>query len=427
MANIQIKETLSPEATLLQMAADARYDVADSRDTDTLCIPDLSALDSIKAPAPPPKVPKLFVAGHCVFNCAYCGCRNSNGDSHCYVHEPQELARLAVQTARENGHGVFISSAIYRSADYTEELIIETIKHMRQDLGYTGYIHAKVMPGTDPALIEQAGRYADRLSVNIEVARSEGYSRIAKQKNKSNILTPMQQISDLIYTARQEKGRSGKRFAISQTTQLMAGSTDEDDRTIMVLSKALYRKYRLKRVYYSPFHIHHQAEGYDPLPPVSTPQWRTRRLYQADRLLQLYGFSPDDITPEEDPNLSFDLDPKAAWAIRNMQMFPVEVNTADYDTLLRVPGIGVVYAKKILEARRYCTITHTVLEKLRIPLKRCLYFIQCDGKYLGGTLFSRPDLLRQRLAVDEAGGQQAYEQMKIAYGQGNAWGPEKAS
>ena len=291
-----------------------------------------------------------------------------------------------------------MTSAVYKSADYTEELIVETLRCMREELHYPGYIHAKVMPGTDPLLIEKAGRYADRLSVNIEVAKSEGYARIAKQKNRENILSPMETISRLIRTAKEEKGRAKPAFATSQTTQLMAGSTGEDDRTILTLSSALYRKYRLGRVYYTAFQYRHPAAGYE-LPLVSTPVWRVGRLYQADRLLQLYGFTPDEIVPDGHPNLALDLDPKTDWALRNPHLFPIEINRASYEELVRVPGIGDVYARRIIQQRRIGTLDMDVLARLGLPLKKCLYFISCAGRYAGGGLLDRPDLLRRRLAV----------------------------
>lgn len=396
MANVHLRPEILLGEQLRLMEEDTRFDVADDQDAGRQCLPDLSLFSDIRSRSSSRLVPKLGVANRCIFNCAYCVNRASNEERPCFCFEPKELARLAVEAALQSHHGVFITSAIHRNADYTEELIVETLRCMRQDLQYKGYIHAKIMPGADPGLIRQAGLYADRLSVNIEVAQSEGYSRIAKQKNRQNILTPMGQISRFI----QEAKGDGRRFATSQTTQLMAGSTGETDRTIMTLSKALYQKYRLKRVYYTAFQYQHPAKGYD-LPLVSTPKWRTRRLYQADRLIQLYGFSPDEVTPEEQPDLPHDLDPKTDWAIRNWELFPVEVNRADYETLLRVPGIGIVYAKKILRARRFGTVTFEVLEHLGIPLRKCLYFITCNGKYWGGVYFDRPDLLRLRLAAAE--------------------------
>jgi putative DNA modification/repair radical SAM protein len=362
---------------LTQMREDARFDVSDD---DNACIPDLSVLKtSIQCKAAPPKVPKVFLANDCVFNCAYCNCRVSNECKCRYVMAPRELADIAVREAKQNGRGIFITSAIHKNADYTEELIIETLKMIRNEHMFGGYVHAKIMPGADAKLIREAGKYADRLSVNIEVAKSEGYHMIAKQKNKNNILTPMGQISDMIAEARQGGIWRQYRFATSQTTQLMAGSTGEDDRTILKLSSALYRKYGLKRVYYTAFHYGQPAAGYD-LPFTDTPTWRMSRLYQADRLMQLYGFLPNEIVPEQEPYLLEDIDPKAAFALRNLHLYPVEANTADYETLLRVPGIGITYAKRIMEARRHCTVTFDVLKKIGVSLKRCRFFLLCGGK-----------------------------------------------
>ena len=310
---------------------------------------------------------------------------------------------MAVQAARNNPTlGVFISSGIYKNADYTEELIVETLRIMRRDLHYTGYIHAKIMPGADPALIERAGWLADRLSVNIELPHSDGYAVIAKQKNKANILTPMGAISRKIRDHTGEFDPSGRRFARSgQTTQMIVGAMKETDRTAMTLSGALYRKYRLRRVYYSPFHLP-RSSHFDFFPEKNTPRWRTRRMYQADRLMQLYGFGVDEILPEDAPNLPFDLDPKAAWALRHLDRFPVEVNTADYETLIRVPGIGITGAKRILQARRLHTLTHELLRRIGVSLKRARYFITCNGRYTGGRLLDSPAL---RPAVSDVASQ----------------------
>lgn len=373
------------------MREDARFEVANDVDAEACA---LRSAEGVRAPSAPPKVPKTFMASKCVFNCAYCGCRCGREDRTNYILTPAELAKTSVDAAKQNRHGVFVTSAIYRNADYTQELLAESVRIMREELGYGGYIHAKVMPGADPLLIAKTGRYASRLSVNIEVAKSEGYARIAKQKNRDNILTPMGEISGQIAAAKQER----LPFAVSQTTQLMAGSTDEDDKTILTLSQALYKKYRLKRVYYTAFQYRHEAKGYDELPFRSTPYWRMARLYQADRLMQLYGFTPEDVTPEGSPFLECDLDPKSAYALRHLDLFPVEVNRADYESLIRVPGIGITSAKKILAARRHCKITHELLVKMRISLKKCSFFITCNGVYRGGNaLFS--DSLRPLLAA----------------------------
>jgi predicted DNA-binding helix-hairpin-helix protein len=288
------------------------------------------------------------------------------------------MAALAVSAAAKSKQGIFLTSAVYKNADHTQELILETVKAIRQSEHYLGYLHAKVMPGANAELIRQTGFYANRLSVNIEVAKSEGYQLIAKQKNKDNILTPMRQISEGIAQAKQER----RRFATTQSTQLMAGSLGEDDRTILNLSAALYKKYRLKRIYYTPFTYRHPAKGYE-LPAVVTPQWRMRRLYQADRLLMLYGFKPDEITPQNYARLEEDIDPKAAYALRHLDMYPVELNTADYAELLRIPGIGTTYAQRIIQARKICGLSFEMLRKMKIPLEKSRHFFTCGGLYDG--------------------------------------------
>lgn len=385
MSNIILPKTMDNEEKIHAMLEDAKFEVANDRDAESTAI---ACAGEIRGKPNPPKIPKMFLASGCIYNCAYCGCRCSREDRGNYCNTPHELARLAVEAAKNSGHGVFVTSAIYKNADYTQELLAESVRIMREELYYPGFIHAKVMPGADPALIARTGQYANRLSVNIEVARSSGYERIAKQKNKTNILTPMKSISDQILEAKYDK----KQFAVTQTTQLMAGSTEEDDRTIMTLSRALYNKFRLKRVYYTAFQYRHEAKGYEEenLHFTATPYWRMARLYQADRLLMLYGFSPDDVTPSDDPFLKQDIDPKAAWALRHLDMYPIEVNKADYETLIRVPGIGITYAKRIIEARRHYILTHDILRKMRISLKRSQYFITCNGRFEGGNiLFSQ--------------------------------------
>lgn len=392
--------TLSIQDKLILMKEDSRYDVADpqlaygSASAENECIPDPSMFEDIHAKPTPPKVPKMFLSNKCSFNCAYCNCRASREEYSRYCNSPREMAEMSLAQAKNNGQGIFITSAIYQNANYTQELIVETLRILRKELFYEGYIHAKIMPGTDPSLIEKAGCYANRLSVNIEVAKNSGYERVAKQKNKENILIPMQQISDLVRNARQYKSYGRPILAKSQTTQLMAGSTEETDRTIMTLSNALYKKYNLSRVYYTAFQYVNPAKGYD-IPYTTTPLWRVKRLYQADRLMQLYGFTPDDITPEKEPSLTAELDPKMSWAIRNLHLFPIEVNSADFEELLRIPGIGLTFAQKIIRARRYGTVTHQTLRKIGVALKKSTCFITCNGKYGGGNLITNPELLYQ--------------------------------
>jgi predicted DNA-binding helix-hairpin-helix protein len=211
--------------------------------------------------------------------------------------------------------------------------------------------------------------------VNIELPHSSGYKTIARQKTKENILRPMGFISSLI------KEFGGRNFAKSQITQMMVGTMGEDDRTIMTLSDAMYKKYGLKRVYYSSYF---PVQETNVLPQNRTPHWRRNRLYQADRLVALYGMSPDELVPENTPFLSQDIDPKAAWALRNLGMFPIEVNTADYEMLLRVPGIGITGAKRIVAARKICALTPEHLRKMRVSLKYGIYFMTFKGRYYGG-------------------------------------------
>jgi predicted DNA-binding helix-hairpin-helix protein len=245
------------------------------------------------------------------------------------------------------------------------------------------------MPGVDERLIYEAGLYADRLSVNIELPHSSGYKTIAGQKTKENILRPMGVISNMI----KQFGTGRLKFAKSQITQMMVGTMDEDDRTIMTLSEAMYKKYNLKRVYYSPFAPVQESPV---LPDKRTPHWRKNRLYQADRLIALYGMTAEELTPDSAPFLEQDIDPKAAWALRNIEKFPIEVNRAGYEELLRVPGIGTTGAQRIVNARKHTKLRPEHLRKMRVSLKHGYYFLTFDGKYYGSV---KPDsaVLRARL------------------------------
>lgn len=369
----------------------ASGDVAD-------CEAEISHLKyDIRSKKQPPSAAKLGVSSDCIFNCAYCSGRCSREDVSRFTFEPSEIAEIALAEGKRRKMGIFITSGIYRNADYTQELIAETVKHLRINKGYKGYIHAKVMPGASPELIRKSGLFADRLSVNIEVAKSDAYTKIAKNKTKKNILTPMQTIHEQIQLYKKERNRFASKFASSQSTQLMAGSSDEDDRTILQLSGALYSKYKLSRVYYTAFQYRTPASGYD-FPLHSTPAWRVGRLYQADRLLSLYGFTPDEITPESDAFLKIDIDPKADWALRNLELFPIEINKADINTLLRIPGIGHTYAKRIVEARKYCNLSYPSLVSLGVNLKKARHFITCGGVFQGSA-FDNPEALRPLISI----------------------------
>jgi len=322
---------------------------------------------------------------------------------------------MALAAKKRSNCGIFITSAICKNANYTEELIIEAVKFLRLKRDYHGYVHAKIMPGADPLLIRELGFWADRVSVNIEVPHSDGYKIFARQKNKNNIISPMETVRNLKRELNPRRGikkrsASGRTFApAGQTTQLMVGSMGETDRTLAVLAQSLYKKMELKRVYYSPFHSPPKDEIFN---GNMTPKWRGRRLYQADRLIALYGMTPDELLPENEPYLEFDLDPKAQYALRNRHIFPVEVNTADYDMLLRVPGIGIYSAKKILEARRIKSLTPEIMKYMGISLKKCQYFITFSGKYYGGGMLDSP-YLRQKLWMEEFVYMQGAEQLSM--------------
>ena len=381
-----VKNSLSTEEKINLMQQDARFDIAGADDA---LMPDLSFVkNNIKSSKRLTTIPKIFVSNDCIYNCAYCGCRAGNDVKRCYTNEPKELARIAVETSRSLGKGIFITSAIRKNADYTGELTIETIKSIRKDFGYGGYIHAKIMPGADEELIRRTGMYANRLSVNIEVAKSEGYGKVARNKSKEAILGPMGRIAGLIKEAKSEKSRFAPFIANSHSTQIMAGSTGESDFEILRLADALYNKYKLSRVCYTPFQYTTPARGYEELTSVSIPTWRIKRLYQADRLMQLYGFTPEEIAPGNSQNLVYDIDPKAAWALRHIHIYPIEVNTADYEMLLRIPGIGTVYAQRIIKARKYCKITHEALKALGVSLKRSRHFLTCNGSFKGNKIES---------------------------------------
>lgn len=397
MANLIIPQQLSMQQKLSFMEEDACYDISDG-DMAARGIFDPACIAGIKAKGNPPKVGKIYVANRCIFDCKYC-CHRTSRDfvRPGYLHEPKEMAEICVAAAKENTHGIFLSSAIHQSPDVTEEMIVASLRKMRLEHNYQGYIHAKIMPGADRKLIEEAGWLADRLSINIELPKAEGYLTIARQKNKGNILGPMGDICDLIQENQGKIGPFGRRFARSgQTTQMMIGTMKEPDRTCLVLGEALYKKYRMRRVYYGAFGPQPDYLG-DALPHDPVNGWRGRRMYQADRLMQLYKFRADEILPEADPFFQFDVDPKAVWAMRNLHMYPVEVNTATYEELIRVPGIGITSAQKILEARKFCALTHDILTQMRVSLKRARYFITCSGKYTGGGMLGS-DALRGSLA-----------------------------
>ena len=321
---------------------------------------------------------KILLSNDCVYNCRYCPNR-LDADVPRVSATPEEIAELTVDFYKRNYiEGLFLSSAVEKSPDYTMERLVRTVKLLRIQYCFHGYIHLKGIPRADEALVREAAQYADRMSYNIELPSEQSLKLLAPQKSKESLLLPMKQLAGEALVFRREK-RKGLFLPAGQTTQMIVGASPEKDGQIVRLTQSLYRNMGLKRVYYS---------SYVPvvrdslLPDLPAGQLREHRLYQADWLLRFYGFTAEEIAPENE-NLPLDLDPKCAWALRNLQLFPVEVNRAPLETLLRVPGIGGRSAQKILEARKYTTLTFEHLKKMRVVLKRARHFITANGKFYG--------------------------------------------
>lgn len=327
---------------------------------------------------------KILFTNYCIYDCAYCVNRASNHIPRA-AFTPDEVADLTINFYKRNYiEGLFLSSAVYKNPNYTMELLTDTVKKLREVHRFNGYIHLKAIPGADKTLIEKAGMYADRMSVNIELPSDQGLKLLAPQKNKEAIIRPMNYINSRIHQSIEEKQkfRHSQSFVpAGQTTQLIVGATKDSDLKILRLSEALYKGFNLKRVYYSAFV---PVSTHPNLPPLSSPPLvRENRLYQADWLLRFYGYNAAEILNDEKPDFDLDLDPKCDYALRNIDMFPVEVNKADYYLLLRVPGIGVKSARRIISARKFGKLDFEHLKKLGVVIKRARYFITCDGKHYG--------------------------------------------
>ena len=339
---------------------------------------------------------KVLMSNACVYDCKYCVNRRSN-DTPRATFSSRELADLTIQFYRRNYiEGLFLSSGVIQSPDYTCERMIETLRILREEYRFHGYIHAKAIPGADSLLISRIGSLADRLSVNIELPSQQSLSLLAPDKKKESILRPMQLISGRIEENSTElvKYRHAPKFApAGQSTQMIIGATPETDLQILRLSERLYQKYRLKRVFYSAY----LPVAESPLLPALTtkpPLLREHRLYQADWLLRYYGFTSDELLDEKHPSFHPLVDPKCGWALNHPELFPVEVNRAPYETLLRVPGIGVKSARRIITARRQGRLDYGALKKLGVVLKRAQYFITCSGKLADGLRITPDSALR---------------------------------
>lgn len=361
---------------------------------------------------------KVLFTNVCVFDCAYCASRCSN-DVPRASFRPRELADLTMEFYRRNYiEGLFLSSGVLKSPDYTTERIIECLRILREEYGFRGYIHAKAVPGTSSDLLAALGLLADRISVNMELPSSESLALLCPNKTRDSIVAPMRQIRegiaedrdtralmrrDACYMAQRRPARKTRAFApAGQSTQMIIGATPETDFQILNLSSSLYKTMHMKRVFFSAY-LSVNEDGR--LPQGNAVQLdREHRLYQADWLMRFYKFDAAELIDEGQPFLATDIDPKANWAINHLDRFPIEVNTAPYEELLRVPGIGVRGAKAIVGARRATALGEAELRKLGVAYKRARFFIMCRGRYQGhGTRFDKESLHAQLAAPIQAG------------------------
>jgi len=340
---------------------------------------------------------KILYSNACIYDCVYCTNRRSK-DRERATFTPREVVELTLNFYKRNYiEGLFLSSGVLKNPDYTMEQMIEVVKKLRET-NFNGYIHLKGIPGADPFLVHKAGEYVDRMSVNIEFPSEKSLLLLAPQKERRGILQPMNLLERGIRENREEhRSLSQKRFFLpaGQSTQLIVGASPENDRTIIRLTEGLYHKYQLKRVYYSAYI---PTEEHSLLPSIQSkpPLLREHRLYQADWLLRFYGFKAEELLGESNPNFDLNLDPKCFWALQNFERFPMEINLVSYDVLLRIPGIGVRSAMKILRARKIKKLSFEDLKKMGVVLKRAKYFILCNGKYHGGVSLY-PDNVRAQL------------------------------
>ncbi len=345
---------------------------------------------------------KILMTNYCIYDCKYCINRKDN-DIERAILSPDEIVKLTINFYRRNYiEGLFLSSGIIKNADYTMELMIAVAKKLRLEEKFNGYIHMKVIPGASRQLINEIGLYVDRVSVNIEFAENTALKLLAPDKKATDISTSMGLIrKNMIENAEDKKiFKSTPSFIpAGQTTQMIIGASGESDYAILARSENLYKNFDLKRVYYSGY-VPVNKSGILVSTEQAVPMIREHRLYQADWLLRFYDFKADEILDEKDPFVDPLLDPKTNWAIKNSHFFPIEINKASYKDLLRVPGIGVTSAKRIVITRKYSTIRYEHLKKLGIVIKRAKYFIVVNGEFLGFKK-ENPELLRNALMEKE--------------------------
>ncbi len=391
---------------------------------------------------------KILFTNNCVYDCEYCVNRRTS-DVQRASFEPKELALLTMEFYRRNYiEGLFLSSAVEVSPDYTAERILNCIRLLRVEYGFAGYIHAKIIPGVSPEILHEIGLVADRLSINIELPTKESLSLLAPQKKPKNIFTPMKQITQTLTERRQLKGPgtmfknqdiystgnlryldpegenvtpgdgslldlTGRPLAVNeprkkykekfapagQTTQMIIGASPESDRQIVKTSEDLYRSFKMKRVYFSAY-IPVTNSPLLPTPFTAPPLAREHRLYQADWLLRFYGFTADEILDEKTPFLDLELDPKISWALRNIHKFPMEINKVSLEELLRIPGVGTQSALRIVRQRKMSAVQFDDLKKIGVVVKRAKYFLTCCGKYYGGSDLAPEYIKKEVLTAD---------------------------
>ena len=333
---------------------------------------------------------KILMTNCCIFDCKYCLNRQSNNIRRA-IFTPEEVCEITINFYRRNYiEGLFLSSGIIKSPDYTMNLMIEAISLLRHKYKFGGYIHAKAIPGASEYLLKKLGSLVDRLSANIELPTSNGLKLLAPNKDSQKITKIMQYV----------KENKTKNFVpAGQSTQMIIGATNETDYDIMNRSNSMYQNYALKRVFYSAY-IPVNKDSL--LPSLNTPPLkRENRLYQADWLLRFYNFKVDDLLTTTNPNFNLLIDPKADWALRHLNEFPKEINTCSYDDLLKIPGIGVTSAKRIISSRKYFKVTFKDLKKIGVVLKRAQYFITCNGKYFIDSAYFNKNFIESNLILED--------------------------
>ena len=347
---------------------------------------------------------KILFTNECIYDCKYCINRSSN-DVPRTSFTPDEVCALTMEFYRRNYiEGLFLSSGILISPNYTMELLYITLYKLRNECNFQGYIHVKSIPGASQELIQKVGFLADRMSVNLELPTAESLRLLAPHKNRKNILTPMRLVQNKMQENKQEIVSYHKvpRFVPGgQSTQMIIGATPETDYQILNVAESLYKKFELRRVFYSAFVHVNEDSNLPARTDDGPPLLREHRLYQADWLLRYYGFEAKELLSEENPNFNVLLDPKCNWALKHLEMFPVEINRAEYATLLRVPGIGYKSAGRIVKARRTAVLGFEDLKKIGVVLKRAIYFITCNRKMMYPMKIEEDYIMRNLLDVKE--------------------------